>query len=127
MLQECFEFLTQAPVDTFPHDKEDNNHLLESIKMSLENKYIVLADNNINENHNVENLANLGFITNHAYQIIDTANVKNPNGDDIQLLKIKNLLGINEWCGDWSDNSLKWTKESMNYINLEKKKMEFLA
>ena len=118
---ECLEFLTPAPVDIFPHDMEDNNYLLESIKMALENKYIVLADTNINENQNVEKLANLGLITNHAYQIIDTANVKNPNGDDIQLLKIKNLLGTNEWCGDWSDNSLKWTKEAMDYINLEKK------
>jgi len=118
---ECLEFLTPAPVDTFSHYSEDNNSLLDNIKMALENKYIVLADTNINENTNVEKLANLGLITNHAYQIIDTANVKNPNGDDIQLLKIKNLLGTNEWCGDWSDNSLKWTKEAMDRIKLEKK------
>ena len=118
---ECLEFLTPAPVDTFSHKMEDSNYLLDNIKMALENKYIVLADTNINENTNVEKLANLGLITNHAYQIIDTANVKNPNGDDIQLLKIKNLLGTNEWCGDWSDNSLKWTKEAMDHIKLEKK------
>jgi hypothetical protein len=62
--------------------------------MALDNKYIVLADTNINEN--VEKLAKLGLITNHAYQVIDIASVKNPNGDDIQLLKIKNLLGV-----DW--------------------------
>ena len=118
---ECLEFLTPAPVDTFSHNEEDNNCLFDNIKSALENKYIVLADTNINENENVEKLANLGLITNHAYQIIDTAKVKNPNGDDIQLLKIKNLLGTNEWCGDWSDNSLKWTQEAIDHINLEKK------
>ena len=89
--------------------------------MALNNKYIVLADTNINENANVEKLAKLGLITNHAYQVIDTANIKNPNGDDIQLLKLKNLLGKNEWSGDWSDNSLKWTQEAIDHINLEKK------
>ena len=118
---ESLEFLTPAPIDTFPHEEEDNNYLLENIKMALNNKYIVLADTNINENANVEKLAKLGLITNHAYQVIDTANIKNPNGDDIQLLKLKNLLGKNEWSGDWSDNSLKWTQEAMDHINLEKK------
>ena len=118
---ESLEFLTPAPTDSFAHNMEDNNYLLDHIKKALENKYIVLCDTNINENINVEKLANLGLITNHAYQIIDTTNVKNPNGDDIQLLKIKNLLGKNEWCGDWSDNSLKWTKEAMDFIKLEKK------
>jgi calpain-15 len=91
---ESLEFLTPAPSDTFDHINEDNNDLLDNIKMALDNKYIVLADTNINEN--VEKLAKLGLITNHAYQVIDIASVKNPNGDDIQLLKIKNLLG-----GDW--------------------------
>ena len=86
--------------------------------MALNNKYIVLADTNISENTNVEKLAKLGLITNHAYQVIDTANIKNPNGDDIQLLKLKNLLGKNEWSGDWSDNSLKWTQEAIDHINL---------
>ena len=118
---ECLEFLNPAPVDTFSHNDEDNNCLLDYIKSALDNKYIVLADTNINENKNVEKLANLGLITNHAYQIIDTATVQNPNGDDIQLLKLKNLLGTNEWCGDWSDNSLKWTQEAIDHINLEKK------
>ncbi len=118
---ESLEFLTPAPADTFTHINEDNNYLLDNIKMALDNKYIVLADTNINENENVEKLSKLGLITNHAYQVIDTANVKNPNGDDIQLLKLKNLLGKNEWCGDWSDNSLKWTQEAIDHINLDKK------
>ena len=118
---ESLEFLTPAPIDTFVHIDEDSNCLLENIKMALNNKYIVLADTNINENVNVEKLSNLGLITNHAYQVIDTAVVKNPNGDDIQLLKLKNLLGKNEWTGDWSDNSLKWTQEAMDHINLQKK------
>ena len=118
---ECLEFLTPAPVDTFEHGEQDNDYLLDNINEALDNKYIVLADTNINENTNIEKLANLGLITNHAYQIIDTADVKNPNGDDIHLLKIKNLLGNNEWTGDWSDNSLKWTQEAMDYINLQKR------
>ena len=118
---ESLEFLTPAPIDTYPHEEVDSNDLLDNIITALDNKYIILADTNINENQNVEKLAKLGLITNHAYQVIDTGVVKNPNGDDIQLLKMKNLLGKNEWCGDWSDNSLKWTQEAMDHIKLEKK------
>ena len=41
---ECLEFLNPAPVDTFSHNDEDNNCLLDYIKSALDNKYIVLAD-----------------------------------------------------------------------------------
>jgi hypothetical protein len=118
---ESLEFLTPAPVDTYNHIEVDNNELYDNIKNALKNKYIILADTNINENVNVEKLSKLGLITNHAYQVIDCATVKNPNGDDIPLIKLKNLLGKNEWCGDWSDNSLKWTQEAMDHIKLKKK------
>ena len=118
---ESLEFLTPAPVDTYSHIEVDNNELFQNIRNALKNKYIILVDTNISENANVEKLVKLGLITNHAYQVIDTATVKNPNGDDIQLIKLKNLLGKNEWCGDWSDNSLKWTQEAIDYIKLRKK------
>ena len=118
---ESLEFLTPAPVDTYSHIEVDNNELFQNIRNALKNKYIILADTNISENTNVEKLVKLGLITNHAYQVIDTATVKNPNGDDIPLIKLKNLLGKNEWCGDWSDNSLKWTQEAIDYIKLRKK------
>ena len=111
MQQNDLNFLTPAPVDIFDHLFEDNNNLFDNIKNLLKNKYIVY------ENVNVEKLANLGLITNHAYQIIiDTATLKNPNGDDIQLIKLKNLLGKNEWCGDWGDNSLKWIKKQWTLL-----------
>ena len=34
---------------------------------------------------------------------------------------MKNLWGTNEWVGDWSDDSNKWTTEFKNQVGLEQK------
>ena len=66
-------------------------------------------------------LSKLGLITNHAYSVIGTAVLKKPNGNEIQLLKMKNMWGTNEWIGDWSDQSLKWTQEFKKAVGLQNK------
>jgi calpain-15 len=63
----------------------------------------------------------MGLITNHAYSVIGTAVLKKPNGNEIQLLKMKNIWGTNEWIGDWSDQSLKWTQEFKKAVGLQNK------
>ena len=63
----------------------------------------------------------MGLITNHAYSIIGTAVLKKPNGNEIQLIKMKNIWGTNEWIGDWSDKSLKWTQEFKKAVGLQEK------
>jgi calpain-15 len=59
----------------------------------------------------LETLSKLGLITNHAYTVINSAVLKKSNGAEIKLLKMKNMWGTNEWVGDWSDSSTKWTQE----------------
>ena len=60
---------------------------------------------------NLESLSRLGLITNHVYTVINTAILRKTNGSEIKLLKMMNIWGTNEWVGDWSDTSSKWTQE----------------
>ena len=53
--------------------------------------------------------------------MINSAVLKKSNGAEIKLLKMKNMWGTNEWVGDWSDNSLKWTQEFKKEVGLEPK------
>ncbi len=118
---EALEFLTPAPIETFTHGEVENEILTKKILEGLEKNKMIFADIIPEPGSSIKKLSELGLITNHAYLVIGTAKVKNPNGDDILLLKLKNLLGINEWSGDWSDNSLKWTKQSIEVTKLKRK------
>ena len=119
---DALEFLTPAPIDTYYHTPDIGNSLFNIIQESCKKKFIVLADITETKNTNLDTLSKLGLITNHAYNVINTAVLKKPNGNEIQLLKIKNQWGTNEWIGDWSDDSLKWTsdfKKEVGFANKE--------
>jgi hypothetical protein len=118
---EAFEFLAPAPIDTYYHDVHKDT-LFEEIQDADSKDYIICSDITVTENTNVNYLAKMGLITNHAYTVIDTAVVSEPKGNIVKLLKIRNPWGTNEWLGDWSDKSNKWTpeiKEMLKYENAE--------
>ena len=48
-----------------------------------------------------------GIVSKHCYAILDCK--KTSRGDE--LIKIRNPWGSNEWKGDWSDKSSKWTPD----------------
>lgn len=50
-----------------------------------------------------------GLHGNHAYSLIQAA-VVNKNGLNVELVKLRNPWGRDEWKGDWSDNSPLWTE-----------------
>ena len=118
---DAIEFLTPAPYDTYYHTQEIGATLFKTIQDASKENYIILADITETKNTNLDELSKLGLITNHAYSVIDTAVLKKPNGNEIQLLKMKNIWGTNEWIGDWSDQSLKWTQEFKKAVGLQNK------
>ena len=72
----------------------------------------------------------MGLIREHAYGLIDAYQHEDKNGDvmrdrngnDIKLLKIRNPWGEHEWNGDWSDQSDLWTdelKKACKYIDAD--------
>ena len=118
---DAFQFLTPAPYDTYYHTQEISPTLFKTIQDASNDNYIILADITETKNTNLDTLSKMGLITNHAYSVIGTAVLKKPNGNEIQLLKMKNIWGTNEWIGDWSDQSLKWTQEFKKAVGLQNK------
>ena len=118
---DAFEFLSPAPFNTYYHNAETRPTLFETITDSNKKGFIVLADITETASTNLETLSKLGLITNHAYTVINTAVLKKSNGAEIKLLKMKNMWGTNEWVGDWSDSSTKWTQEFKKEVGLEPK------
>jgi len=116
---DAFQFLTPAPYDTYYHTQDIGATLFKTIQDANKENYIILADITETKNTNLDTLSKLGLITNHAYAVIGTAVLKKPNGNEIQLLKMKNMWGTNEWIGDWSDQSLKWTQEFKKAVGLK--------
>jgi len=116
---EAFEFLCPAPVNTFYHDVH-HDILYQEILKADRKDYIICTDITVTENTNLQNLSKMGLITNHSYTIIDAEEVYGPDGKKIRLLKIRNPWGSNEWTGDWSDDSPKWTPELKKLLKFEK-------
>jgi len=59
----------------------------------------------------------MGLIGGHAYSVIAAH-----EGDDFQILKVRNPWGEHEWNGDWSDKSPLWTdelREELNYVDAD--------
>ena len=118
---DAFEFLTPAPFDNYFHTQDISSSLFNIIQEASNKNYIILADITETKNTNLDTLSKMGLITNHAYSVIGTAVLKKPNGNEIQLIKMKNIWGTNEWIGDWSDKSLKWTQEFKKAVGLQEK------
>ena len=118
---DAIQFLTPAPYDSYFHTQEISATLFKTIQDASDKNHIILADITETKNTNLDTLSKMGLITNHAYSVIGTAVLKKPNGNEIQLLKMKNIWGTNEWIGDWSDQSLKWTQEFKKAVGLQNK------
>lgn len=56
-------------------------------------------------------LKDMGLIGEHSYGVLKAVLVQDADGNDVQLVQVRNPWGKTEWQGDWSDNSDKWTDE----------------
>lgn len=54
----------------------------------------------------ISEIESKGLFDGHAYAVVS---LYEHNG--LRLLKIRNPWGDQEWTGDWSDKSSKWTPE----------------
>jgi len=58
-----------------------------------------------------KDLKGVGLVSDHAYSVISAYEVDHKGGQKLRLLKLRNPWGHQEWTGDWSDESPKWTAE----------------
>ena len=54
-------------------------------------------------------IKSLGLVTEHSYGIIRAERVQDKNGDEVELVQLRNPWGKFEWQGDWGDESNCWT------------------
>lgn len=114
---EAFEFLSPAPFTTLFHSVH-KTCVFEKIQSALEKNYLVCCDITGNSlSKELNKLANIGLVSNHAYTILEVAEISDLKGDKTQLLRVRNPWGRNEWQGDWSDKSTKWTEELKTMLN----------
>lgn len=58
-----------------------------------------------------KDLKGVGLVSDHAYSVISVFEVKQEDQSLLRLLKLRNPWGHQEWSGDFSDKSSKWTPE----------------
>mmetsp|Transcript_3288 Transcript_3288/g.5458 ORF Transcript_3288/g.5458 Transcript_3288/m.5458 type:complete len:180 (+) Transcript_3288:682-1221(+) len=64
-------------------------------------------------------LKKLGLIAEHAYGLIQVAEVIDKRARKVRLVKLRNPWGKFEWNGDWSDHSKLWTPELKRELNVK--------
>ena len=105
--------LTGATVKSFYHKNYYSNQIYELfdlIKSSIDNGYIICVCSYDQSEIN-NSLKNLGIISQHAYSVLDALHFYDDSNNPVYLIKLRNPHGTNEWKGDWSDRSEKWTSK----------------
>ena len=73
--------------------------------------YAMLTGINQKSHEETERLRELGLASEHSYGLISAAEVIDAQGNQAQLVKLRNPWGNFEWKGRWSDHSDCWTEE----------------
>lgn len=60
-----------------------------------------------------------GILYLQSYSLLDIAVVKNREGNEVRLIKLRNPFGNYEWEGDWGDESKCWTEEAKKICDLQ--------
>jgi len=106
--------LTGAPAEEFKSKEKD---MFKKILDADQKNYMMTAGTG-GSNIEAQNLKLLGLIAGHAYGLIAAASVNDKDGNNVELVQLRNPWGGTEWNGDWSDKSDKWTPELKAQLKL---------
>ena len=110
-----FRDLTGAPSYEFEStDADAFDRILEGEKRD----YAMAAGINPLDAEQAKKIHDMGLITEHSYGLIAAARVKNKEGNDVELVQLRNPWGNFEWNGAWGDNSDCWTPELKKKLNV---------
>jgi len=100
---EALRALTGAPVRFLDHEFEEDiwQIILEADKL----KHVVCCSAG-KPNLSSADFQSVGLVSDHAYSVVSVHEVQGE-----KLLKLHNPWGHQEWLGDWSDHSDKWTPQ----------------
>lgn len=103
--------LTGAPTEFFKTDKYSADELFNKIVDADKKKYIIVSPT-LNDPNKLQK--DKGIVAHHAYTIVGAYILGNE-----KVLKMRNPHGKNEWTGDWSDESSKWTPAYRKQVRME--------
>ena len=110
---EVFRFLTGFCTEQIDNKSIERNNFSDVLKNSFDSKEIICFSSK--KEVDVENF---GLIKDHNYVLLNIIEIKDNNNQIIFLCKLKNPIKCNEnWNGDWSSESEKWTEEIRNQVN----------
>ncbi len=81
------------------------------LKNAINSGYILCSSTHLKQHYNSSTL--YGIVPSHAYSIIDVLYFHDDHNNPVRLVKLRNPHGSNEWEGDWSDRSEKWSSERL--------------
>ena len=110
---EIYEVLTNAYSEKFMFNDVTEEEIWLKYKKAQEKGFLMTAGTNCDEKLPLEEM---GLVPGHAYTIIKVLEIITNEGKQ-KLVNLRNPWGHKEWSGDWSDSSLKWTKEIRKQCN----------
>lgn len=60
-----------------------------------------------------------GLAANHAYSVLKFRTINHPTKNNVELIKLRNPWGSEEWNGDWSKKSPLWTEQLRKELKLD--------
>ena len=66
-------------------------------------------------------VSSVGLITGYTYNLLAINQIQDSDGKNVYLLRLRNPWSQNEWNGDWSDKSPKWTDDAKNKVHFSDK------
>jgi len=105
--------LTGCPSELFYHDElKDIDGFWQRILISDKKKFPMCACTSSDNDTHVtrRQVETKGLQDGHAYTVIGAKEITLAKDlSKVRLVKVRNPWGKNEWKGDWSDRSKKWT------------------
>ena len=105
LCNEAFDVLTEAYTEHIYIIKKKKDEIWKKMEKAIKKNYVMTAGTASDDN---EEINKVGLSPSHAYSLMNIYNVKTSSGME-KLVKLRNPWGNNEFSGDWSHISKKWT------------------
>ncbi|KAL4453070.1 hypothetical protein ABPG74_015301 [Tetrahymena malaccensis] len=87
--------------------------------LSKQNKFVVTAGADDEDDLTKSTADRLGLVNSHAYSIIAVKEITHPKLGNVTLLRLRNPWANQEWKGKWSDDSDCWTPELKEQLRVK--------
>ena len=112
---EVMRDLTGAPSFDVDVDEEGLFDKLET----YDQRHFMMAASAGSTEASAETLEDLGLVAQHSYGLLAAKKIITDDGEELQLVQLRNPWGSFEWKGDWSDDSELWTDEIKSKVGFQ--------